>query len=409
MKKRIVIAGMGMAGVQVSHGLRKHLKGREDVEVLAVDGQNFSLFAPMLHEGATGTIALLHLAQPVREVVQPPQQRFLQAEVQGLDREKKVLRTATGDIPYDILVLAMGSRTNFFNVPGAKEHAFPIKTMRDAIRMRSQIIDIIETATKMPKGERRSHLHFVVVGAGYTGVEMAGQLSDLFSGDARRLYPEIDRDEFTVTLVHSGERILPMVKEKSSRAAQVRLERLGVQVKTGAAVTAVSSDGATLSDGTQLASKTVIWASGVMAVGDLFFPAEQLQKGRISVKATLQMRDDPSVFVVGDLAAVTEGNGPHPQTAQAAFEQAHAAARNIKRLLDQEPLEGFYYKHKGDLVPIGDAWAVAEVFGLRFHGRLAWYLRRFVYLRGLPTWSERVRVMGDWFGHVFRPRDTSRL
>lgn len=410
MKKRIVVAGLGMAGGQVIHRLHKLFRSRQDVDVLAVDAQNFSLFAPMLHEGATGTIALLHLAQPAREMVHPPQQRFLQAEVKGLDQAAKVLKTSEGDVPYDILVLGVGARTNFFGVPGAQEHSLPIKTMADAIRLRSRIIDTVEAATRLPKGRERSkRLHFVVVGAGYTGVEVAGQLADLFAADARRLYPELDPGEAKVTIVHAGDRILPMVKEASSKAAVQRLERLGVIVKTNAMVTAVSADGATLKDGTQLESTNVIWASGVLAAGDLFVDAAKLQKGRIPVKATLQLPDAPEVFVVGDLAAVTEGNGPHPQTAQAAFEQAQVVAENIKRLIDKEPLQGFYYKHKGDLVPIGDGWAVAEVFGLRFHGRLAWYLRRFVYLQGLPTWSERIRVMGDWFGHIFRPRDTSRL
>lgn len=409
MQKRIVVAGIGVAGAQVVKGIDRQLKHRTDYDLTVVDSLNYSTFAPLLHEAATGTVCMTHVTHPARNIVAKPHHRFKQARITGLDRQAKVLKTSQGDVPYDLLILALGARSNDFNVPGVKEHAFPIKVMEDAVRLRRRIIDMAELASSVPQQDRDSLLHYVVVGAGYTGVEIAGQLADWFKGDAHRLYPDIRVEDVQITIVHSGDRILPMLSAANSAVGMRRLERLGIKVKVGNQVTAVTADGVTLSDGTKIASKNVIWASGVLAMGDLFVEPTKLIKGRIPVKATLQLPDDPSVFVVGDMAAVTEGNGPHPQTAQAAFEQAHLAARNVRHLMEGHPLEGFYYKHKGDLVPIGHGWAVAEVYGLRFHGRIAWWLRRIVYLRGFLTWFDRVRVLGDWAARMIGPRDTSQL
>ncbi len=410
MNKRIVVAGTGVAGAQVIKGLRRQLAGRNDYQLIAVDTQNFSAFAPLLHEAATGTATPAHIAHPTRNLIHPPCCFFKQGKITGLDRSAKLLKTDTGDVPYDILVLALGARTNYMGVPGAQEFAYPIKVMADAVRLRERIIDVAEAAaaTASP-AERKAMLSYVVVGGGYTGVELAGQLADWFHRDARRLYPEIPAEDVSITLLQSGDRIVQMMSEKNSAVAQRRLEKLGVTVKNKMQVTAITAEGATLSDGTKMASKNVIWAAGVVAMGDVFYPAASLQKGRIPVKATLQTPDDANIFVVGDLAAVTEGNGPHPQTAQAAFEQAHLVSRNIRHLLEAEPLEGFYYKHKGDLVPIGHGWAVADVYGVRFHGWLAWILRRIVYLRGMLSWFDRIRIIGDWLARIVGPRDTSRL
>lgn len=409
MNTRIVVAGAGVAGAQVIKAVRRQLRGRGDFQLTVVDSQNYSAFAPLLHEAATGTATPAHIAHPTRNLIHPPCCFFKQAGITGLDRAAKALKTDRGDVPYDILVLALGARTNYFGVAGAKEHAFPIKVMEDAVRLRQRIIDVAEAAAAANKADRKAMLNYVIVGAGYTGVELAGQLADWFARDARRLYPEIEADDVRITLVHAGDRIVPMLHEKSSVTVQRRLEKLGVVVKTNMQVTAITPEGAQLSDGTQIASRNVIWASGVMAMGDLFYDPATLQKGRIPVKATLQTLDDPSVFVVGDMAAVTEGNGPHPQTAQAAYEQAHLAGHNVRAYMDKQPLGGFYYKHKGDLVPVGHGWAMAEIFGLRFSGRLAWYIRRIVYLRGMLTWFDRVRVVGDWLSRLIGPRDTSRL
>lgn len=410
MTKRILVLGAGVAGAQALHCIHKQFHHNPHYSLMVVDRQNYTAFAPMLHEVATGAVYSEHVTHPIRQILHCCLETFRNTEVKGLDLEQKLVVTADGPIRYDYLIVALGARTNFFGVPGAKEHSLELKTMDDALALRRRMLDAFEQATKLPSGEaRRELLHFVVVGGGYTGVELAGQLSSLFFKEFRALYPEILPDEPRITLVHASDRLLPMLKPVSSARAQLRLERLGVTVMTNARVTTVTEKGVILQSGEVIPAGHVVWASGVEAVGGQFFKTEMVEKGRVKVKSTLQIPNFPEVFVIGDLAAVTEGNGPHPQTAQAAFEQALLVAKNLRALIDKQPLAGFHYRHKGDLVPIGDRWAIAEVFGLRFTGFLGWWLRRTVYLRGLFSWNDRIRVVFDWTMNLFSKRDTTRL
>lgn len=399
-----------MAGAQALHCIHKQFHHNPAYSLMVADRQNFSAFAPMLHEVATGAVTYDHVTHPIREILHCCLETFRNTEVRGIDLEQKLVNTADGPIRYDYLVVALGARTNFYGVPGAQQHAMELKTMKDALALRRRVLDAFEQATRLPSGEaRRELLHFVIVGGGYTGVEVAGQLATLFFKEFRQLYPEILPDEPQVTLIHAGDRLLPMLKPANSARAIKRLEKLGVHVRVATEVTTVTEKGVVLKDGTIIPSAHVVWAAGVVAVGAEFFKAEMVEKGRVKVKSTLQVPNFPEVFVIGDLAAVTEGNGPHPQTAQAAFEQASLVAKNMRALLDGQPLAGFHYRHKGDLVPIGDRWAIAEVFGIRFTGFLAWWLRRTVYLRGIYSWNDRVRVVIDWTMNLFAKRDTTRL
>ncbi len=410
MAKRILILGAGVAGAQAIKSIHKQFHRQANYSIMVVDRQNFSAFAPMLHEAATGSVTPLHVTFPIRQIVKCCLETFRQTSVRQIDVRNKTVHTDDGTVSYDYLVVALGAKTNHFGVPGAREHSLDLKTMDDAMILRRRIIDTFEEATKLPRGaQREAKLHFVVIGGGYTGVELAGQLADLFAGDFRALYPEILADEPRITLIQAGDRILPILKESSSQKALRRLERLGVKVVLNARAASVSPEGVTIENGEVLRADHVIWTSGVIANGEAFFAPEFLQKGRVMVKSTLQMPDHPEVFVIGDLAGVTEGNGPHPQTAQAAFEQAHFVAQNLKKLVSGEPLAAFYYHHKGDLVPIGDRWAIAEIFGLRFSGFLGWWLRRTVYLRGLFSWTDRIQVVFDWTIRLFTRRDTTRL
>lgn len=410
MAKRILVLGAGVAGAQALHCIHKQFHHDPQYSLLVVDRQNFSAFAPMLHEVATGAVASDHVTHPIREIVHCCLETFHNTDVLGIDLEQKLVSTGDGPIRYDYLVVGLGARTNFFGVPGAKEHAMELKTMAHALNIRRRVLDSFEQATKMPAGEaRRELLHFVIVGGGYTGSELAGQLSSLFFDEFLSIYPEILPDEPRITLVQAGDRVLSMLKPVSSARAQRRLEKLGVDVIVNARVTAVTPKGIVLQSGQIIASQNVVWTSGVQAVGDQFFREDLLVNGRVKVKSTLQVPDFPEAFVIGDLAGVTEGNGPHPQTAQAAFEQARLVAKNLRALVEHQPLGAFHYRHKGDLVPIGDHWAVAEVFGLRFTGFFGWWLRRTVYLRGIFTWNDRIRVVFDWTMNLFSRRDTTRL
>jgi len=411
MANRIVILGAGIAGAKALQSIHKQFHNDKQTTITVVDKNNYSAFIPMIHELATGSVQTSHLTQPIRGLIDCCLEHFHQAEVKQVDLEQKIVKTSAGDIPYDYLVIAMGSTNNYFGIPGVAEYGIDLKTVPDALNLREHIISRFEQVAQLAidHPHRRDMLHFVLIGAGYTGVETAGQLADLFSKEMRKLYPEISADEPKVTIVQGNKRILPVLSEQSSKKAQTRLEQLGVHVLTGVRATAVTSEGVSLTNGTVLQSHNVIWTSGILARGGEFFLDEYLEKGRIRVKATLQMEKHPTVFAIGDIAGVIEGGGPHPQTAQAAVQQADLIGGNIKRLIMTEPLEPFRYNHKGDLVPIGNRWAIAEIKKVKLTGFLSWWIRRTVYLMGIMTWSDRIRVVFDWTLNLFTDRDTTKL
>lgn len=411
MANRIVILGAGVAGAQALQSIHKQFHGDKQVSITVIDKNNYSAFIPMIHELATGSVQVNDLTQPIRGLIHCCLQRFHQAEVKGIDLDQKVVSTSSGKVPYDYLVIAMGSTNNYFGIPGVAEHALNLKTVNDALRLREHILSRFEQVAQLAADDphRRDLLHFVLIGAGYTGVETAGQLADLFSKELRKLYPEIGADEPKVTIVQGGDRILPVLSESSSRKAQSRLEQLGVTVLTGVRATSVTPEGVSLNNGTVIESHNVIWTSGILARGGEFFADEYLEKGRIKLKATLQMESHPEVFAIGDIGAVMEGSGPHPQTAQAAVQQASLMGGNIQKLITGEPLTPFRYNHKGDLVPIGNRWAVAEIKKIKMTGFLSWWIRRTVYLMGIMSWSDRIRIVIDWTFNLFTHRDTTKL
>lgn len=411
MAKRIVILGAGVAGAQAVKHIHKYFHRQRDTSLTIIDRNNYTAFIPMLHEAATGSVQIQDITHPIRQIITCCLEHFHQAEVKSLDLQQRIVQTSLGSVPYDYLIVALGSDNNFFAVPGAEEHSLTLKTVNDAVRLRRQLIDNFETASRLSRDDlhRRDRLHFVVVGAGYTGVEVAGQIADLLRDEFRDLYPEIQADEPKVTVLQAVDRILPMLKEKSSRKAQKRLEQLGVEVLTNTKVTSVTPEGVCVDNGKVIQSHSVIWTSGVKARGMQFFPESILEKSRVKVKSTLQLYDHPEVFVLGDLAAVMEGGGPHPQTAQVAFEQAKLIGKNLSKIINHEPLEAFHYKHKGDLVVVGNNWAVAEIKGISFTGFPAWWLRRTVYLQGIFSWNDRIRTIFDWTMNLFTKRDTTRL
>jgi NADH dehydrogenase len=408
MSKKIIIVGGGVAGAQALKFLSKKFKGHKGYSFSVVDKQNYTCFTPMLHEVATGAVLPTNITFPIRQIIPCC---VHQAEVVAIDPKKQIIVTKNkAEISYDYLVLAMGTKNNFYTIPGAEEYTLTLKSMQDAVGLRERLITTFEKATRLPRGiERENLLHFVIVGGGYTGVETAGQLAELFRKDFKKLYPEITPDEPKITLVQGGERILPILSERSSHKAKRRLEELGVNVHLGNRVAEVTKSEVILDNKETIQAKNVIWASGVMARGGEFFPEEDLERGRIKVNESLQFEKYNRIFVIGDLAAVMDENGPDPQTAQVAVQQSKVCAENLYNLVHEKPLKRFVYKHKGDLIPIGDRWAVAEIGPFKFTGFFAFWLRRTVYLQGIYSWSDKIRIVINWTMNLFTKRDITQL
>lgn len=415
--QHILILGGGFGGLNTYKNLHRFIHRKNKALISIVDRNNYFLFTPMLHEVATGSVERSHIVQPLREVTQCCLEKFVQAEVTGIDLAKKKVFTTNGssaEINYDYLVFALGSAVNYYGVPGAAEHAFTLKNMQDAVRLRNHIIAVFEEATKEANAKRRRELlHFVIVGGGPTGVEMAGQLADLVFKAFRPLYQEIDYSEVKITLLHQSERLLHVLTATTGERALSQLRKRGVAVRVQTSAKEISATSVLLSTGEKLASATTIWTAGVSSVATKFFDTTLLNKyGQILVTPELHIPDMPNVFVLGDAAATDGVNVAFaPQTAQAASAAAKIVAHNIsQRLFCTTPrMRTFSFRQRGYIIPIGDWYAAAEIGPFSFGGRFAWWLRRTVFVQNLTSWMNRLRVIVDWTVGLFLPRDTSQL
>ncbi len=412
--KHIVILGAGFAGLDTYNHMHKHIHDKGDVHVTVIDRNNYSLFTPMLHEVATGSVERNHIVLPIRQAVKCCVDSFLQAEITKIDFEKKVVATSEGEVNYDHLVVGLGSAVNHFGVKGAAEHTFPLKTLHDAAGLRNHVIRMFEMATKEKNAaKRKAMLHFVIVGAGPTGTEMAGQLADLVFDSFKPLYQEVDYGEVKITLVHRAERVLHVFRESTSRRAHKRMEKMGIDVKVKTGVVEVGKDSVTLDSGKKIKSRTVIWAAGTSSVVQNMVPKKHLNKrGQIKVTPELHMPGMPNVFVLGDNAALDGELAPFaPQTAQAAQDAAKVVAHNMVASLKEKKAhyKSFTFIQKGYIMPIGDWYAVAEIGPFGFGGRIAWWMRRTVFIQNLRGLLNRLQVTFDWTVHSFTHRDTSEF
>jgi NADH dehydrogenase len=409
---RVVVVGGGFAGLQAVRGLR-----RAPVEVTLVDRQNFMLFQPLVYQVATGALSPAEIAMPLRTIFRRQRNtRVLLAEVTGfdLDRREVVLdRLPNGEGPtrlgYDTLVVAAGSRYSYFGHEDWETHAPELKSLAGALDIRSRILTAFEAAEAEPEPEqRRSWLTFVVVGAGPTGVEMAGQIAELAHDTLHHDFRSVDTATARVLLLEAGERILPAFPESLSRKAEQALERLGVTVLTGHTVVGVAEGSVAFrtpaGDEEHVAARTAVWAAGVTAsplasMLALAAGADADRVGRISVGPDLTVPGHPEVLALGDMVGVLAPDGtptPLPGVAPVAMQQGRYAARAIRARLDGRAPDAFRYRDKGNLATIGRSKAVADVKGLHVAGLVAWMLWLVVHLFYLIGFQNRLLVVLRW-------------
>lgn len=413
-KTRVVILGGGFGGLYAALRLERMMRRRRDLDVLLVSRENFFLLTPMLPQVAASGIDTRHIVTPVRSVLR--RVRFLEAEVVAVDPDAKAVTVAHEDgsphvLPYDHLLLALGGVTNFFGIPGVAEHSLPIKTLIDAVRLRNRALDMLERAELEDDPARRtSLLSFVVVGAGFAGVETAAEL-DIFIHRAARAYHRFSPSDVKVTLVDGGPRVLPELRERLGELTKRTLARRGVESKLGVFVASADDGGVTLADGTRVAGSTIVWAGGVAAnplVASLRFADA---RGKAPASPEFAVAGQPGVWAVGDCASIVppEGGRPYPPTAQHAVRMGPHAADNILASIDGRPLRPFDYRMKGQMANLGERDAVAMFGGLQVSGFPAWWVWRTYYLLRLPTLDRRVRVAIDWTLDLVFPRDIVKL
>ncbi|MBX6342181.1 MAG: NAD(P)/FAD-dependent oxidoreductase, partial [Thermomicrobiaceae bacterium] len=404
---RIVVAGAGFAGIYLLRNLREAL-GDLPADVLLIDRNNYHLFQPLLYQVATGSVEPDTIAYPLRPFSHQRGFEFLCAEVRGVNLIDQYVDTDAGRIPYDYLVLALGSQTNYFGMRDVEERALGLKTIPGATAIRRRILAAVERAAREPDPEaRRRLLSFVVVGAGATGVELVGSIHDLLHNNLIPYYEDLDPDDVRIVLIEATDTILPGVDERLRRIAWQRLAELGIEVKLKTAVAGLRDGQVATRGGEAIPGETVIWTAGIrpnpVTAG---LPVEKARDGRIVVDEYLRVPSHPNVFVLGDGAYFVDRRTGKalPPNAAVAVREGEATARNLARLVAGEPIEPFVYRPLGELMALGRWHAGAEIGPLVFGGLPAWLVWRMYYLTRLMGMKNRAAVVFDWVTTLFSRR-----
>lgn len=414
-KTQILIIGGGFAGVYTAMELERLLKRDASVEINLVSKENYIVFQPMLPEVISGAIGLTDVISPIRRLC--PRTNLFTRPVESIDLAKKRVTAGSGFdsreyyLSYDHLVIAVGNLTSFAGESGLMEHAVPFKTLGDGLVLRNHVIHAMEEADIEHDPEiRRALLTFVIGGGGFSGVEAIAELNDFVRGSVKH-FRNIDPKEIRTVLLHSGPLILPELPETLARYAQDLLAKRGVEVMVKTRLQGATAGYALLSNGERIPTRTLVSTVPSTAnpiVNDL--PVKK-EKGRIVVNQFLEVPDAPGVWAAGDCAWIMdpETNEPHPPTAQHAIREARCLARNIVATMRVGTKKPFHFHALGKLGALGHQRAVAEVFGVKISGFIAWVLWRFIYLMKMPGLDRKIRVAVGWFLDLILGADIVQL
>jgi NADH dehydrogenase len=410
--KRVLILGGGFGGVYAALELEKKLARERDVRITLVNRENFFLFTPMLHEVAASDLDLTNIVSPVRKLLRRVD--FFEGDVVDIDLAAKRVTLSHGSDAhrhverYDYLVVALGSVTNFFNLPGLAERALTMKSLGDAIHLRNRLISHLEEAdTECAASQRESLLTFVVAGGGFAGVETIAGLND-FIREALPFYRHLNEEMLRVVLVHPGEIILPELGEELGAYAQEKLAARKIEIRTKSRVAAISNEGVSLDDGTLIRTRTLIWTAGTSPHPTVGMLPCARNRGRVVVNEYLEVEGYPGVWALGDCALVPDRRTgkSHPPTAQHALREGKVVARNVAAAIRGETKKTkFDFAALGQLAAIGRRTGVAKILGFKFSGFTAWFLWRTIYLSKLPRFEKKVRVALDWTLDLFFSKD----
>lgn len=404
---KVLVVGGGFGGMAAAHGLVRAFGGSRRVGVSLLDKVNFTTFYPMVPRGISSNIEVRHVAHSIRRILRPLGVEFFQAEVEGVDFEAREVRSNIGAFPYNYLILAPGSRTAFFDTPGAQKHAIDLKGLREALKVRNHIIDRIEEAERLRGRFSDDLLTFVFIGGGPTGVEGLVYSHELIFDVLKPDYPNVDFDRVRLVLVNAGERILKGIDPSLANAAIRRLA--SGEIINNTKVTQIRADSVGLSDGRTIATRTKVWAAGVEPpplVKGLKMAKDS--RGNILVDEFLRVKDLAGVYAAGDCISI-EDCLSIPALAQAAEQEGTLAARNLGAEIRGEALIPFSYRSLGNLVDLGTTSSLTDILGVRFSGLLGELVWKGVYLYELGYNINRARVLTDWTMDFFTRPDTSKV
>ena len=400
-KSRVVIIGGGFGGIQLAKTLRN-----KDVQVIIIDKNNYHTFQPLLYQVATSVLEAESIAYPIRKIFTRAKNVFFRlGEVTQIDRENKKLLLGNDELYYDHLVIATGAKTNFFGNEGLTISAMPMKSVLEALDLRSMILQNFEkTLRNSNKRKRKGMMNFVIAGAGPTGVELAGAMGELKLKVLPKDYPELDFSQMNVFLVQSGDRVLPMLSKKNSERAKRYLEKLGVEVVLNTRVLDFFGDYVQTNADEDIIARTLIWTAGVKGNPVEGLGADAVNPGgRIDVDEFNRVKGFDDIYAIGDVACMKSEEYPkgHPMIAPPAMQQGKNLGKNILRSQNGKPMKPFQYFDKGAMATVGKNKAVVEINKLHFGGTFAWMIWMVVHLMSLVGFRNRLVTLFNWTKNYF--------
>jgi NADH:ubiquinone reductase (H+-translocating) len=409
-RPRVLVLGGGFGGIGAAQKLRK-----SDVDVVLIDGRDYHTFQPLLYQVATGLLEQPAVGHPIRDLFHKQDNvRIHQDRVTEIDLEAREVRFGEREPErYDYLVLALGAEVNFFGVEGAAEHAFPLYTLSDAVRLKDHVLERWEAADRKPELIDDGAINVVVVGGGPTGVETAGAMAELYNGVFRKDYPDVSPGRARIVLVEASPEIFAMFKPDLRAYAKKVLTERGVEVMTGEVVESLSPRSVTLKSGNVLPAHTLVWGAGLQGNELVRSLGLELERGnRIPVDEELRVAQHPEVYAVGDIAAITDAKTQQvlPQLGSVALQSGEHAGDTIAQLVAGKKTKPFKYHDKGTMAAIGRGAAVVQMLGGRtMKGKTAAAAWLTVHLALLPTNEDRAKAVVDWAGAGLTHQRSGRI
>lgn len=397
--KKVVIIGGGFGGLAIANSLNGH-----PFDVTLIDKNNFHNFQPLLYQVATGGLEPDSIAYPIRRIFRDADNvKFRLAEVNGIDKANNIIQTSIGDMAYDYLVIATGSTNNFFNFEPIKNKFFTLKSVTDALDVRSYIMQKLERAIAEMDENKTALINLVIIGGGPAGIELAGAIAEMKKYVLPKDFPEIDLNKMHILLLEASPKLLGAMSEISSKKSYDYLKEMGVDVRLNSKVIAYDNDTVELDNGDTFDTDLVVWTAGVKGN-----PIEGLKENiiagnRIAVNEFNQVQNENNIFAIGDVAAYIDNKNPRglPMLAQVAIQQGHHLAKNLIHLNKGKSLERFDYNDKGTMATIGRNKAVVDLPKIKFQGRFAWFVWMFIHLISLVGFRNKLVILIDWTQNYF--------